>query len=266
MEILVNDSFTGQNNGRNINQNTILQKKPIMKKLIFTAAIAALSLSATAQSFSVPLEGFSKKKTTYLHMEDGSASEGLLGGFKRAKGQIETVKMQSESGKKLKIDPAKIHHMYIPPSNFAKLGAAMDRATNIRKWDAPSNMDSTLLGEGYVYFEKAKTQIKKNKTEDLMLQMVNTSFCSKIKVFHDPFAKETMSLSVGDVDVAGGLDKSYYVLKDGEDAAYKLEKKDYKDQFATLFGDNEEFMTKYSDDIKWSDLAMHIYEYTQLSK
>ena len=236
-----------------------------MKKLIFTAAVAAMGFSASAQSFAVPLEGFSKKKTTYLHMEDGTSSEGLLGGFKRAKGQIETVKMKSESGKKLKIDPAKISHMYIPPSDLAKLSAAVDRAGNVRKWNAPSNMDSTLLGEGYVYFEKAKTEIKKGKTEDLMLQMVNTSFCSKIKVFHDPFAAETMSVSVGGVDVAGGLDKSYYVFKDGEDAAYKLEKNEYKEQFATLFGDNEEFMAKYSNDIKWSDLALHIYEYTEMS-
>jgi hypothetical protein len=235
-----------------------------MKKLLFTAVLATFSLSATAQSFSVPLEAFSKKKTTYLHMEDGSKSEGLLGGFKRSKGLIETVKMESESGGKIKIDPAKIQFMYIPPSNLAKVSAGLNKIGNVRKWDAPLNMDTTLLGEGYVYFEKVPTIIKK-KTDNLMMQMLNTSFCGKIKVFHDPFSKETMSASVGGVTVAGGLDKSYYVMKIGTDeAAYKLEKKDYKEQFATLFGDCEEFMAKYSGDIKWSDLETHIYEYSQM--
>lgn len=238
-----------------------------MKKLLFTAVIATLSLSATAQSFSVPLDGFSKKKTSYLHMEDGSTSEGLLGGFKRAKGQIETVKMQNEGGKKIKIDPIKIKFMYIPPNNLAKLGAGLDKAFDVNKWDAPSGMNTELMGKGYVYFEKVTTQIKKKKTEDLMLQMLNVPFSSKIKVFYDPFAKETMGLSVAGVNVAGGLDKSYYVIKDGSsEPAYKLEKKDYKEQFATLFGDSEEFMTKYGDDIKWSNLEMHIYEYTQMTK
>lgn len=238
-----------------------------MKKILFAASFLALSLGVNAQSFAVPLDGFSKKKTSYLHMEDGSVSEGLLGGFKRAKGQIETVKMKSESGGKIKVDPAKIKFMYIPPSNLAKIGAAADRVTNVNKWDAPSNIDSELMGEGYVYFEKMTTQIKKKKTEDLMLQMLNASFSSKIKVFYDPFAKETVGLSVGNVTVAGGLDKSYYVYKIGTDeVAYRLYKKDYKEQFATLFGDNDEFMAKYGDDIKWSKLETHIYEYTQMSK
>lgn len=237
-----------------------------MKKILFAAALVSLSLSASAQSFSVPLEGFSRSKTSYLHMEDGTVKEGLLGGFKRAKGLIETVKMKSESGGKIKIDPAQINFMYLPPSGLAKLSAAGDRATNVRKWDAPSNIDESLMGEGYVFFEKTATKIKK-KTENLMMQLMNTSFSSKIKVYHDPFAKESMGLAVGGVTVAGGLDKSYYVKKEGtDDAAYKLEKKNYKEQFSTLFGDNEEFMTKYKGSIKWSELEMHIYEYTQMSK
>ena len=236
-----------------------------MKRLLFAVAVATISFGASAQSFAVPLDGFSKKKTSYLHMEDGTVNEGLLGGFKRAKGQIETVKMKSESGGKIKIDPAQIKFMYIPPSNLAKVGAALDRAYDVNKWDAPSNMDSTLMGDGYVYFEKMTTQIKKKKTEDLMLQMLNASFSSKIKVFYDPFAKETMGVSVGGVNVVGGLDKSYYVHKVGStDPAFKLEKKNYKEQFALLFGDCDEFMAKYGDSIKWSDLETHIYEYTQM--
>ncbi len=237
-----------------------------MKKLLLPVLLLGMTFTSFAQNFSVPLESFSRKKTAYLHMEDGTIFEGLLGGFKRAKGLIETVKMQNDKGKKLKIDPLKINYMYIPPSGIAKVGAELERATNASKWEADVNIDKELMDEGYVYFEKQTTQVKK-KTEDLMLQLLNASFSNKIKVYHDPFAKETMSAGIGGVTFVGGLDKSYYVMKVGvDDKAYKLEKKNYKEQFATLFGDCQEFMNKYKDDIKWSDLEMHIYDYSQMCK
>lgn len=239
--------------------------KSTMKLMLFTLAFVVSSGSAIAQSFSIPLEGFSRKKTTYIFMEDGSKVVGTLNGFKRSKGLIELVKMVDEKGKKVKIDPEKISYMYLPPSNLAKVGAAMEKIGNVRAWDKNSTMDTTLMNDGYVYFEKSPTKVKK-KTNDLMLQLMNASFSQAIKVYHDPFAKESVGLAVGGVTVAGGLDKSYYVKKEGDDTAIRLFKKDYKEMFETLFGDSEEFIAKYKGNIKWSDLEMHIYEYTQMMK
>lgn len=237
-----------------------------MKKLIFTTLVLALGLQSISQSFSVPLEGFSRKKIAYLTMEDGTVNEGLLGGFKRSKGLIETVKMKSEEGGKIKIDPAEIKFMYVPASAIAKYSATMDQATNSRKWDSDVNYNTDLLDKGYVYFEKIPTKVKK-KTNDLMMQLLNASFSSKIKVYHDPFAKESLGVGVGGVTVAGGLDKSYYIMKVGVDkAAYKLEKKNYKELFSTIFGDCEELMAKYKDSIKWSELEKHIADYTAMTK
>ena len=216
-----------------------------------------------AQQFAIPMEGFSRNKSAYLHMEDGTVHEGELGGFKRSKGLIETVKMKNPEGKKLKIDPAKISFMYLPPSNLAKLSAGLEKIGHINNWEKESTMDTTLMNEGYVFFEKTPTKIKK-KTDDLMLQLMNASFSSKIKVYHDPFAKETMSVGVGSVTVAGGLDKSYYVKKEGDKAAYRLMKKNYKEEFVKVFGDCDELIKKYQSNVKWSDFESHVYEYTEL--
>lgn len=219
----------------------------------------------TAQKFSLPLEGFSMKKAAYLTMEDGTIFEGTLNGLKRTKGLIKTVKMKDEKGEKIKIDPSKINFMYLAPSDLAKFGTALDQAYDINKWDkeANSTIDSKLMKEGYVYFEKVLTQVKKKK-KDLMLQVINPSFSSKIKVYHDPFAGETMSVGIGNFTLAGGLDKSYYIKKEGEDTAYRLLKKNYKEEFEAIFGDCEAFMTKYADKISWSKFETHVYEYTQM--
>jgi len=49
--------------------------------------------------------------------------------------------------------------MYIPPSNVAKASAATVRVNNVRKWDAPSNMDqwgqllpNPITDTGYYHF------------------------------------------------------------------------------------------------------------------
>ncbi|MEM6263483.1 MAG: hypothetical protein AAGI38_13305, partial [Bacteroidota bacterium] len=89
-----------------------------MKKIVFACLAVMLSFGmnwSSAQQFDIPLEDFSRKKTSYLHMEDGSVKEGLLGGFKRSKGLIQMVKMKSDSGGKVQVDPSKIKFMYLQP-------------------------------------------------------------------------------------------------------------------------------------------------------
>ena len=233
--------------------------------LLTTCFILAVALNARAQKFSIPLEGFSNKKTTYLHMEDGSVMKGNLygTGFKRSKGLVELVKMKDASGTKMKVEPSKIVYMYLPPSGLAKLDAAMEQVGSMNNWDKNTNYDTTLLKDDYVYFEKSPTVVKK-KTQQLMLQMLNPSFSNKIKVYHDPFAGETMSAGVGGITVAGGLDKSYYVKRESDKAAWRLFKKNYKEEFPKLFADQPEFVKKYQQDLKWRDLEKHIWEYSQL--
>jgi len=238
-----------------------------MKKIILLPIMMVLLTATclTAQKFSIPLEGFSKKKTAYFYMEDGSEIKGTLSGFKRTKGLIETVKMKDLDGEKVKMNPEKIDYMYLAPSNLGKFGAALETINNVSSWEKETTIDTTLIKDGYVLFEKVSTKVKK-KTDDLMLQILNPSFSQNIKVYHDPFSKETASVGVGGITVAGGLDKSYYIKKAADKSAYRLLKKDYKEQFADIFGDCPELMEKYGDNIKWNEFETHIYEYTQLMK
>ncbi|MGB1121662.1 MAG: hypothetical protein ACPG3Z_06680, partial [Saprospiraceae bacterium] len=135
--------------------------------------------------------------------------------------------------------------MYLAPSNLGKFGAALETINNVSSWEKETTIDTTLIKDGYVLFEKVSTKVKK-KTDDLMLQILNPSFSQNIKVYHDPL--------------------SYYIKKAADKSAYRLLKKDYKEQFADVFGDCPELMEKYGDNIKWNEFETHIYEYTQLMK
>ena len=134
---------------------------------------------------------------------------------------------------------------------------------NLKKNKFPNiieEYEQEILGRGYAYFEKVDVQVKKKKNFVLMMQLLNPSFSSKIKVYHDPYAAETMSVGVGPVST-GGDDKSYFIHVNGEDRAYKMEKKDYKEKFEELFGDCSAVMKKYGAKIKWSEFpeALHMY-------
>ena len=93
-----------------------------MKKITLLLILVAATLSANlvAQSFAPPFGGYSTKKITYLHMEDGSEIQGTIKSLKFKKGLIEEIKLKDDQGNKIKIDPEDIKYMYIPPSNLAK--------------------------------------------------------------------------------------------------------------------------------------------------
>lgn len=233
----------------------------ILKKHIIAIIVLALGLNTSiqAQNFLPGFNGFSKKKTSYIHLEDGTTVKGNLKDLDYKKGLIEEIKIKDLNNKKVKIKPKDISHVYLPPSNLAKFGNFMKMATDAQQWKN-KNLDQNLFKEGYTFFEKSNVRIKK-KTRELMVQLVNPDFSDKIKVYQDPFAKETMSIGVGPMK-AGGIAKSYYVKKEGETVAIRLKKKSYDDEFKMFFGDCPAVIEKYGDKIKWSEFAMHIYEYT----
>jgi len=122
------------------------------------------------------------------------------------------------------------------------------------KWDN-DDLDQAMFGQGYTYFEQSAVMIKK-KRKTLLVQLLNPHFSKKIKVYHDPLAHETMSLGVGGIKLVGGLEKSYYVKKDGKPAAVRLFKKDYKKEFKGFYSS----CTKVSKmKPNWEDFALHVY-------
>lgn len=235
-----------------------------MKNTLFTS-IVFISLffantSAFAQKFVNPVLDFSGKKTSYLTKDDGTEITGNVKGIKWKKGGIKEIKMIDLQNKKVKIKPAEVKFMYLPPSTLSKLAQAQNLLYDATSW-GNTDLKKDILKKGYVYYEKSDIRNNK-KTFTLIMQLINPSFASEIKVYHDPTAKETSSTSIGRMKLAGGEAKSYYIKKAGDKVARILKKKHYKSEFKMLFSDCPSLIEKYGANPKWADLEQHIYEYT----
>lgn len=231
-----------------------------MQKRIFPLICFLMIASlGVAQQFVAPAHAFSHKKTAYITLEDGTELTGTLKKVDRKKGLIEEIKIELSTGKKEKINPEDIKFAYFPPSGLDKLSRRMDFMSDATQWNS-NGVDQNLVTEGLAYFEKTEVKIKK-KTQTLLLQLMNPHFSSRVKVFHDPFAKETASVGVAGVKMAGGLDKSYY-LKVGDDVAYKVKKKDYDEEFKTVFAGCDAVLN-HEDASKWSQFEKLVALYAE---
>lgn len=220
-----------------------------------------ISTLLPAQNFLDGAFTFSSKKESYITMMSGEEIIGFIDDIDRKKGLIEQIKLVTNDGKKLKLKPKDIKSMFLAPSGFDKFANIHEKISegDLTQASKDRTMHKAYVKEGYVYFENCTVALKKG-TETLLMQMVNPAFASKIKVFFDPYAKETTSLSVGGFQVAGGLQASYYVQK-GDAPAYKLEKKAYKKEYSKLFGDCKELMDNFKSKTTWSNFEAHTYYY-----
>ena len=231
-----------------------------MKKTFFIAFLMlCITAVLPAQQFLTPSYGFSHKKTSYVLLTNGNEITGSLKDIDRKKGLIKYVNIEDGEGKKHKLKAASIKFMYLPPTAFDNLSKAVEFTHSAQKWNE-KKLNEDLINQGYVYFENAKVKIKK-KESVLLMQLLNPSFAEKVKVYHDPFAKESMSLGVAGVDVLGGNDKSYYVLADGGKAAFRLYKKNYKDEFAGLWKKCPKVKAAYPS-VTWLEFPKHVVEYS----
>ena len=230
-----------------------------MKNLILCFFILFIGIESFGQDLQIPSTSFSKKKTTYITLDDGTEISGTLKDLDYKKGIIKKIKIENADGKKVKLSPENINFMYLPQSNLDKFNKLTKFASDATLWKS-KNIDQSKIGEGYIYFEKA-TLAKGKKESQLIFQLLNTSFSDNVKIYHDPFAQETLAVGVGGVALAGGDAKSYYV-KVGDEPAFRLKKKDYKDLFSKLWADCPAVIEKYGDKIKWTEFPNHVFDYT----
>lgn len=214
------------------------------------------------QYFSKPMESFSIKKTSYITLSDGTEIEGNLKRLKRKKGLIESIKIKLASEEVVEYPAADIKQMYLPESALNALGSVLDESFDATQWNN-SDLNAEHLKDGYAYFEATNTQIRK-KEGVVLLQLLNPAFSNNIKIYHDPFAGETAAMSVGGINVAGGVDKSYFVKK-GDDKAERVMKKNYKDFQDSLYGDCQKMKNyvKKEKKLSWSDFPEHIFTYAK---
>ena len=169
------------------------------KTILLLASFSCVSLATLAQSFIPAFDRFSGKEVAYIYLEDGSKVEGTIDDLDRKKGLIEEVTiLPTGQKKKRKLEPKDIKTMYLPASGYFKLVNALDQSFDAQKWKN-NDVNMEIINKGYAYFEKTKVKVKRD-TQELLMQMVNPSFSSKIKVFHDPLAQESLGFGVVGVD------------------------------------------------------------------
>jgi hypothetical protein len=232
----------------------------MIKKLTLSLLALIIVVQVSGQKLLSPSFTYSHKKISYITLKDGSEVTGTLKKLKRKKGLVKELKLETEEGKKVKLKPEDVQHMYLPQSGLDKVSQAMDAMGDAQKWNN-EQMDQDLLDDGYVYFENAQVYYKRKKEMELLMQLLNPTFSKKVKVYHDPMAKQTMSLGVGGVTLAGGLEKSYFLQTDDDTPAYKLKKKDYDDEYEVMWEGCGDLMN--SEDRAWKDLSTHVVKFSE---
>ena len=209
-----------------------------------------LSSSVFGQKFLEGFDRFSSKKIAYLTLTDGTKVEGDIEDLDRKKGNISEITIKV-NGKKKTFEPEQIKEMYLPATAFDKLNKQLEIVSNLSK-----DLDNDRISDGYGFFEFTDV-ILKGKVKPLLMQLLNPGFHTKVRVYFDPFARETMSVGYGPLKV-GGLDKSYFV-KVGDKPAYKITKGDYDEQALELFKDSPETIVALKKESDWNKFERIIY-------
>lgn len=231
----------------------------MIKKFLLIALTVFCIAEVSAQQLLSPSFTFSHKKTAYLTLVDGTELEGIIKDVDRKKGLIKYIKIEDKIGRKHKLKPTAIVHMYLPSSGLDKLSKAISFLEDMKKWNK-QKLNQDLLRQGYVYCENTQVLVKKKK-RTMMLQLLNPEFSNEVRVFHDPMAKHTMGIGVAGINATGNIAKSYYVKKADEDVAHLIKKSKYNKEFAKLWGGCDALIQKTTD-IKWRDLTQHILDYS----
>ena len=223
-------------------------------KTTFILLLSMVTLGLAAQEFTPGFDRFSKKKPAYVTTMSGEEVSGLIDNISRKKGNIAEIKI--EVNKKLvTFKPEQIKFMYLPATELNMMAVKWEAGTNVSK-----DMDMEKVKDGYAFFENTEVNLK-GKKQILMMQLVNPGFNDKIKVYFDPYAQESASMSMGGgLLKVGGLDKSYFVKK-GNAAAEKFTKKEYDENYKSLYAGCASLLKKLDTKLEWSGFANHVWEY-----
>jgi len=230
-------------------------------KLLAFAFMFCTCFTSFGQEFLDGSFTFSSKKESYITLNDGKELVGFIDDIDRKKGLIEEITIKDLDKKKIKLKPEQVKHMYIAPSGFDKFAKGANLVHDATKWDDDKSAHAEHIKNGYVFFETTEVMIKKKKMT-LLLQLINPGFARGIKVYFDPLAKETSGFGIGGIQVTGGDAKSYY-FKKGDNVAFKMEKKNYKDEFANLYGDCPDLGNEFKDKQGWNKVEGHVYFYSE---
>lgn len=170
----------------------------------------------------------------------------------------------ASSEEKTDIEVAAIEEAYLSLSKMERFsqGANMSAQIKTRKVKNHLSGDESFFAPVHVGMKNGK------KKDDFLLQVLNPGFDNVITVYFDPAGKESKGMDVGGLGgalkIGGGVAESYYIKKG--DRTFWLRKKDFKNEYDFLFGDNQKFMNKYPyKNINWKWISGLIMEYDKMS-
>ncbi len=234
----------------------------MFKKLCLIAFIGINFLNAYAQELVEPAGIPSRKKISYVTLKNGTEIQGKIKKFDQNKRfMIEGVSIVDEKGKETYYKPEDIQFMYLPQREIEKLSKEVNKLHDATKWKE-EKLNHELIKEGYAYYESSKV-IYKEEEVMLLMQLLNPSFCSSVKLYSDPRSKVTTGVGYGGIKVSGGDLKSYFI-KFGDEPAFQLEKSDYKKMVPKIYAKCDKLVKL--KDINWLDLTKHIKQYTECIK
>jgi hypothetical protein len=233
----------------------------MIKKLIYAVLFLLSVFQLYGQGFIQPVTN-PWSKECYVTLNNGEEFRCELRVTVYSGGSIRSISVTHEDGAKQKYEADDVKLLLIRLSDLAKVDMIMESTSSIQEL---VEMDfNEIINREFVIFEQALLPKKKEKYA--LLQLLNPGFDNRIKVYQNPTGQETGTMSVGDVTVTGGKEKSYLVVKDGEKSV-KVKKGSYKKSFSKLFGDCEEMMKMYGQrKVKFNDMAYHVLHYDVICK
>ena len=228
--------------------------KTILQKAFYSLVFVVAAQQSFAQTFLPAIERFSGKKESFLVTAKGDTTKFILDDLDRKKGLIVNVAGKDMSGKKFEYKADQVKFMALAPADFAKLAAFSEGTGSVLR---ASKTDFKQINRDLIFFYQEYLEDKKRT---VLVQLVNPGFDNAIRVYSDPFAKQTSGIAVGGIQMTGGMDKSYYVNYNGK--TYRLYKKNYTKKFAEFFGNCPELKAKYKNGA-WRDFASHLFYYDQ---
>jgi hypothetical protein len=230
-----------------------------LKFILFFLLFFGLTANVISQKLFNPVYSFSSEKTAYITLNDGSQVEGLIQDIDRKKGLLLSFTIVDPEGKSSNFRAGDISKIYLAATGKNNMGKRYEFISDPAKWDN-NELNRDLFKNGYAYFEQVEVEMGR-KTRPMLLQLLNPSFSSRIKVYQDPFVSETTSLGTAELKRSGDHSNSY-VVKDGNRPAFMLNKGSYQDNFIALFGECKA-MVPLREKAKWSQFEQHLYDYNR---
>lgn len=213
-----------------------------MKRIIILLFCCA-AWQAKAQFIEPNLLNYATVKELTIVDTAGKTYSGKTSYIKQKKGLPTEIAIKVND-EKMEFTPEQIRYVYAKATEYSrlsKLGGSIQRMSKQKV----GNKKDTLVYES----------LKNEDGDFVLLQLINPGYDTKIKVYANPAAGKTMSWT----GIDGGMDRSYYVSKNGE-AVRKIVKKDMREEFAKLFGDCAAMEGKTGN---WDDFDKYIETYNE---